>query len=71
LNVEFIPSPLSGRQGTIRSERIARVPPITVVFDYRLRPGISTTKNAIKLLEKLGFPPDIIGEARRLVDAGR
>jgi DNA mismatch repair ATPase MutS len=44
-------------------------PELQEVFDYRLHPGISTTKNAIKLLEKVGFPPAIIREARRLADA--
>jgi hypothetical protein len=43
-------------------------PELPEVFDYRLHPGISTTKNAIKLLEKVGFPDDIVQEARRLVD---
>jgi hypothetical protein len=41
-------------------------PELPEVFDYRLHPGISTTKNAIKLLEKIGFPPAIVQEARRL-----
>lgn len=44
-------------------------PELPEVFDYRLRPGISTTKNAIKLLEKVGFPPAIVREARRIADA--
>jgi len=44
-------------------------PELPEVFDYRLHPGISNTKNAIRLLEKLGFPPAIVREARRLVDA--
>ena len=43
-------------------------PELPEVFDYRLQPGISTTKNAIKLLEKVGFPPAIVREARRLAD---
>ncbi|MEJ0087222.1 MAG: hypothetical protein WDO72_16240 [Pseudomonadota bacterium] len=43
-------------------------PDLPEVFDYRLHSGISTTKNAIKLLEKVGFPPDIVREARRLAD---
>jgi DNA mismatch repair ATPase MutS len=41
-------------------------PDLPEIFDYRVHPGISTTKNAIKLLEKLGFPPAIVQEARRL-----
>jgi DNA mismatch repair ATPase MutS len=46
-------------------------PDLPEIFDYRLHPGISTTKNAIKLLEKVGFPAAIIREARRLVDASQ
>jgi hypothetical protein len=44
-------------------------PELPELFDYRLHPGISTTKNAIKLLEKIGFPPAIVQEARRLAGA--
>ena len=44
-------------------------PELPEIFDYRLHPGISTSKNAITLLEKVGFPPTIVREARRLVDA--
>jgi hypothetical protein len=43
-------------------------PELPEVFDYRLHPGISTSKNAIKLLEKVGFPAAIVREARRLAD---
>jgi MutS domain V len=46
-------------------------PELPEVFDYRLHPGISTTKNAIKLLEKVGFPSAIVREARRLADASK
>ena len=34
-----------------------------VVFDYTIRPGISTTSNAIRLLGAVGFPEEIITEA--------
>lgn len=44
-------------------------PELPEVFDYRLHPGLSTSKNAIGLLEKIGFPPAIVREARRLADA--
>jgi DNA mismatch repair ATPase MutS len=44
-------------------------PELQEVFDYRLHSGISTTKNAIKLLGKVGYPPAIVSEARRLADA--
>src|SRR5690606_3524484 len=37
-----------------------------VVFDYRLRPGVLERTNAIALLERAGFPADVIAEAQRL-----
>ena len=33
-------------------------------FDYRLRPGVVTTRNAVRLLERLGYPKEIIARAR-------
>jgi hypothetical protein len=33
-------------------------------FDHRLRPGVATTRNAIRLLERLGYPEAIIAHAR-------
>ncbi len=36
-----------------------------IVFDYQIHKGATTTKNAIKLLEYVGFPDEIILEARR------
>lgn len=44
-------------------------PELQEIFDYRLHPEISTSKNAIKLLEKIGFALAIVREARRLADA--
>lgn len=41
-------------------------PDLPEVFDYRLHHGISTSRNAIALLEKLGYPASVIAEARRL-----
>ena len=32
-------------------------------FDYRLRPGPATERNAIRLLDRLGFPRDITAQA--------
>jgi DNA mismatch repair ATPase MutS len=55
-------------QRTFLTFHFVENPELPEVFDYRLRPGISTTKNAISLLEKVGFPADIIREARRLGD---
>jgi len=43
-------------------------PDLPEVFDYRLREGICNSKNAIKLLERIGFPPAVVLEARRLAD---
>lgn len=41
-------------------------PEVDGFFDYKLRPGASTERNAIRLLERVGFPPAIIEEAMRL-----
>lgn len=35
-----------------------------IVFDYKIYDGATTSKNAIKLLEYVGFPDEIIAEAR-------
>jgi len=35
-------------------------------FDYKLRPGPLTTRNAIGLLEIAGFPAKVVAEANRL-----
>lgn len=40
-----------------------------VTFDYRLRPGIARSSNAIRLMEMTGFAPDITASAKRLMDA--
>lgn len=32
-------------------------------FDYRLRPGPATARNAIRLLARVGFPPQVVAEA--------
>lgn len=34
-------------------------------FDYQLKPGYSQTSNAIKLLELMGFPPDVVRRAQQ------
>ena len=33
-----------------------------MTFDYRLRPGIATTSNALKLLEIVGLGPGCVGD---------
>jgi len=43
-------------------------PDLAEVFDYKLHAGISHARNAIALLERIGFSDSIIGEARRLLD---
>ncbi|MBU5437222.1 hypothetical protein KQI42_04325 [Tissierella sp. MSJ-40] len=37
-----------------------------ITFDYKIRKGASNSKNAIKLLEYVGFPDEIIIEARNI-----
>lgn len=39
-----------------------------IAFDYRLRSGRSNTRNALKLLEFIGFDGDLVGRARSLVE---
>lgn len=38
-----------------------------MLFDYRLKPGYSTTSNAIKLLELMGFPAHVVAQAQHRV----
>ena len=38
-------------------------PNVEGFFDYRLRPGRATERNAIRLLARLGFPDDIVQSA--------
>lgn len=37
-------------------------------FDYRLKKGLATTRNAIRVLQALGYPAEIIGAARARFD---
>ncbi len=37
-----------------------------LAFDHRLRRGVATTRNAIHLLERLGYPEEIVSRARGL-----
>lgn len=39
-----------------------------ITFDYRLRSGAADTRNAILLLERMGFPPEIVSDAHRGAD---
>lgn len=36
-----------------------------IMFDYKIQKGASTSKNAIKLLEYVGYPDEIIENARK------
>ena len=38
-------------------------PAVEGFFDHRLRPGAGTQRNAIRVLERLGFAPEVITEA--------
>ncbi len=42
----------------------------TLVFDHRLRPGPSSTRNAIALLAGAGFPEGLVEDALRTVETG-
>jgi DNA mismatch repair ATPase MutS len=42
-----------------------------MTFDYRMQPGLSSTHNAIALLEVLQFPPALIRDARTVLGMGR
>jgi len=44
-------------------------PDLAEVFDFRLRPGASSSRNAIRLLEKIGFPQSVVDEARHLASS--
>ena len=45
-------------------------PDVEGFFDYRLRPGRATERNAIRLLARMGFPDDVVNDALAL-SAGR
>ncbi|MFT5998777.1 MAG: hypothetical protein ACI81P_001232 [Neolewinella sp.] len=38
-------------------------------FDYKLKPGIMTERNAISILEISGYPAEVVAEARRVAAA--
>ena len=38
-----------------------------ILFDYKVKNGVSKSKNAIKLLKHVGFPEEIVNGAERLV----
>jgi DNA mismatch repair ATPase MutS len=42
-----------------------------ITFDYQLRPGPATTKTALRILEREGYPPSLLDRARRLLTEGR
>lgn len=38
----------------------------TLSFDYKLKPGPATERNAIRIIEMCGYPKEVVGEAYRL-----
>lgn len=43
-----------------------------MVFDYKIHEGVGNTRNAIKLLARMGFPEEIVAMAQEAAidDAG-
>ena len=39
-------------------------------FDYLLKPGPVTERNAIRIIELYGYPAEVVEEARRCADGG-
>jgi DNA mismatch repair ATPase MutS len=39
-------------------------------FDYKLKPGVMTERNAIKILAMAGYPEEVVAEARRIAAMG-
>ena len=42
----------------------------TLSFDYKLKPGPVTERNAIRIIEMCGYPQEVVREAYRLVGKG-
>jgi DNA mismatch repair ATPase MutS len=42
--------------------------PNRLEFDYRLRPGVAPSRNAIALLQLLGAPPEVADDAQARAD---
>ena len=40
-----------------------------LVFDYLLRPGPATTRNALRILEREGYPSELVARARQWIEA--
>jgi DNA mismatch repair ATPase MutS len=38
-----------------------------LIFDFRLHPGPATTRNALRILELEGYPPELVARARQWV----
>jgi hypothetical protein len=41
-----------------------------LVFDYKLRPGPATTRNALRILEREGYPEQVVRRAKEWVQRG-
>jgi len=46
-------------------------PDVEGFFDYRLRSGLCTEGNALRLLAKIGFPPEVVADAVSIVPSLR
>ncbi|MBE0600265.1 MAG: DNA mismatch repair protein MutS, partial [Firmicutes bacterium] len=45
------------------------ITPQGMVFPYRLLEGVSDTRNAIRLLEQMGFPAEVIADADAMAES--
>ena len=43
----------------------------TLSFDYKLKPGPVTERNAVRIIEMCGYPQEVVREAYRLVGKGK
>ena len=46
---------------------ISEDPDVEGFFDYRLRSGATTARNAIRLLARMGFPDEVVKNAMTFV----
>lgn len=49
---------------------VSVLPTIHLSFDYKLKPGPVTERNAIRIIEMCGYPQEVVREAYRLVGKG-
>jgi DNA mismatch repair ATPase MutS len=51
------------------SSRLTGFARVAGVFDFQVRSGVSTERNAIRVLQRMGFPAEIVCAALSLVGA--